>query len=250
MAVLITGGNGNLGRELVKLHPRSIYPSHDELDITNEKAVLEYVGKVRVDELIHCAALTSIRQCEEDKELAYRINVEGTRNLVRAASKCNPNCIFVYVSTASVFYGDRGYCTEFDIPYPKNFYNLTKLLGELVVSESGLANYLIIRTNFVPRKRWAYPKAFTDRFGTYLFSDDLALAIRHVMDQGLRGIVHVCGKEKLSMFDLAKITTPEILPMTISEYTGPPLPMDMSLRSVRIQSFPLTTKTSEAAGFS
>jgi len=250
LTFLITGGSGSLGRELVKTYPESIHPSHNELDITNEKAVLEYVSKVRIDELIHCAALTSIRECEEDKERAYRTNVEGTRNLVRSVSRYNPDCLFVYVSTASVFSGDRGYFTEFDIPYPKNFYNLTKLLAELVVTESGLASYLIVRTNFAPRKKWPYPRAFTDRFATYLFADDLAAAMKQVIGHGLRGIVHVCGEMKLSMFELAKITTPEILPMTMSEYAGPPLPLDMSLRSVRIPSFPLTRKTREAAELS
>jgi len=247
LTVLITGGSGNLGRELIKIYPDSIHPSHKELDITNEKGVLEYVSKVSIDKLIHCAALTSIRQCEEDKEGAYRTNVEGTRNLVRSVSRLNPGCLFVYVSTASVFYGDKAYRTELDIPYPKNFYNLTKLLGELVVTESGLAKYLIVRSNFAPCRKWVYPKAFTDRFGTYLFADDLALAMRHVMDQGLRGTVHVCGEERLSMFEFAKITTPEISPMTMSEYDGPPLPMDMSLKSVRIPSFPLSRERREAA---
>jgi len=246
LTILITGGSGNLGRELIRIYPASIHPTHTELDITNEKAVLEYVHKVDVNILIHCAALTSIRRCEEDQRTAYRANVEATRNLVRSLSKFHPDCLFVYVSTASVFYGDKGYYTELDIPYPKNFYNLTKLLGELVVTESGVAKYLVVRSNFAPRKKWPYATAFTDRFATYLFADDLAPAIRNVIDQGLRGIVHVCGGEKLSMFAFAKITTPEILPMTMNEYAGPPLPIDMSLSSVKIPSFPLTRKTGEA----
>jgi dTDP-4-dehydrorhamnose reductase len=151
-----------------------------------------------------------------------------------------PDSLFVYISTASVFYGDTGDYTEYDVPNPKNFYSLTKLLGEFVVSESSLANWLIIRTNPVPRRKWSYPKAFTDRFGTYLYADDVAKAVQYVVDQKMRGIVHVCGDEKLSMFELARITTPEILPTTMREYVGPPLPVDMSLRSVRIRSFPLT----------
>ncbi len=246
MTVLITGGNGNLGRELMKIYPTSLHPLHKQLDITSEKSVLEYTSKLAVDRVIHCAALTSIRQCEENRECAYRTNVEGTRNLIKGVSRFNPDCLFVYVSTASVFYGDKELYTELDIPYPRNFYNLTKLLGEMAVSESGIANYLVIRSNFASRKEWPYPKAFTDRFGTYLFADDLALAIRKVIDEDLRGIVHVCGKEKLSMFEFAKITTPEVLPMTMKEYVGPPLPIDMSLRSVRIPSFPLTRKISRS----
>ena len=242
MTTLITGGTGNLGSELVKLYPDSIHPSHIELDITDETAVMQLMGNTKVDGLIHSAALTSIRRCEEDRETAFLTNVEGTRNLVRALAKFQPDSLFVYVSTASVFYGDRGQYTELDIPYPKNFYSLTKLLGEFVVTESHLANYLIVRVNFASRKKWAYSRAFTDRFGSYLFSDDAALAMKRLIDQGQRGLVHVCG-ERMSMFELAKITTPDILPMTIRDYAGPPLPVDMSLKSVRIADFPLTRKT-------
>ncbi len=239
MATLITGGTGGLGSELVKLYPDSIHPSHTELDITDEAAVMQLMGEAKVDRLIHCAALTSIRRCEEDREAAYRTNVEGTRNLVRALARFRSDSVFVYVSTASVFYGDRGQYTELDVPYPKNFYSLTKFLGEFAVTESDLANYLIVRVNFASRQKWAYPRAFTDRFGSYLFSDDVAIAMKHLIDRGQRGIVHVCG-ERMSMFELAKITTPDILPMTIKDYAGPPLPMEMSLKSVRIANFRLT----------
>ena len=241
MTPLITGGTGSLGSELAKLYPDSIHPSHLELDITNEAAVMQLMSEAKVDGLIHCAALTSIRRCEEDRKAAFQTNVEGTRNLVRALAKFQSKSMFVYVSTASVFYGDRGEYTELDFPYPKNFYNLTKLLGEFVVTESGLANYLIVRVNFASRKKWAYPQAFTDRFGSYLFSDDVALAMKQLIDRGQRGIVHVCG-ERMSMFEFAKITTPDILPMTIRDYAGPPLPMDMSLKSVNIPDFRLTRK--------
>ena len=161
------------------------------------------MAEAKVDRLIHCAALTSIRRCEEDREAAFVTNVEGTRNLVMALGKFRPDSMFVYVSTASVFYGDRGQYTELDIPYPKNFYSLTKLLGEFTVTESDLASYLIVRVNFASRKKWTYPRAFTDRFGSYLFSDDVAVAVKHLIGRGQRGIVHVCG-ERLSMFELAK----------------------------------------------
>jgi len=85
---------------------------------------------------------------------------------------------FIYVSTACVFDGHTGMYTEYSIPYPENFYALTKLLGEFIVSK--LSNYLIVRTNFVPKKKWPYPKAFSDRFGTYLFAEEVAQGILDV----------------------------------------------------------------------
>lgn len=238
--MLITGGTGNLGRELVKVFLRSAHPTHGELDIVDEKSVLEYIRKIRPDELIHSAALTGIRRCENDKKSAYLTNVQATRNLVKATAKYAPDCLFVYISTASVFSGDEEGYTEEDIPNPKNFYSLTKLLGEYVVSESPLDNYLILRVNFAPRQKYPYPKAFIDRHAAYLFSDDLAAAIKQVIGEGIRGTVHICGEERLSMFDFAKITNPEVQPTTLEDYVGPPLPVDMTLRSKRIAPFKLT----------
>jgi len=235
---MITGGSGKLGRELVRFYKDSLHPSHRELDITDRSAVMEYVRENRPDVVIHCAALTGIRQCEENKELAWRTNVEGTENLVDACEMFVPGCYFVYVSTACVFYGDRGDYVETDIPHPKNYYSLTKLLGEIVVKRSRL-RWLIARTNFVAREPWPYPKAFVDRYGTYLFADDLALALKSLIGQNMTGIVHVAGEEKLSMYELARITTPDVKPMTLDEYDGPPLTVDMSLRSIRIPPFRL-----------
>jgi dTDP-4-dehydrorhamnose reductase len=233
MAVLITGGSGRLGKELKRVFPDALAPTHEELDITNIEKVRQYVSESNFDVVIHCAALTSLRQCEENRKFAWEVNVLGTDKLLRACTEFTDNCYFVYISTASVFYGDRGNYSEDDIPYPRNFYSLTKLLGEFVVKSNSQAKALIIRTNFTSRERWPYPKAFTDRFGTYLFAADVAAAIKEVTAKAMTGVVHITGSRKLSMYELAKITTPDIEPMTLAEYEGPPLTVDMSLETIR-----------------
>lgn len=235
--ILITGGTGKLGKELVRVFPTSVHPLHEELDVTDNEAVASFVNRVDPEIVIHCAALASVSGCEENRETAWNTNVEGTKNLVTSCSRLGNGCKFVYISTACVFHGDKGDYREDDIPYPKNFYSLTKLLGEFVVENSELKKPLIIRTNFMARESWPYPKAFIDRFGTYLFADDLALAIHSVLIQGHEGILHVCGEDRLSMYELARITTPDIQPMTLAEYSGPPLTVDMSLKSIRIPPF-------------
>lgn len=231
MSILITGGNGVLGLELKKLFPDALTPSHQEFDVTNKKGVKDYVTRNDFDLIIHTAALTHIRPCEENKTLAWNTNVEGTKNLIDAIIDGKKNTKFIYVSTACVFDGHTGMYKESSIPYPENFYALTKLIGEYEVNR--LPNYLIIRTNFVGKRKWPYPSAFVDRFGTYLFAQDVSKGILDVYKENLEGCVHIVGDKKISMFELAKLTTPDIKPMTIKEYSGPRLTMDMSLDTER-----------------
>lgn len=240
MTNLITGGSGILGNELQKIFPDSISPTHTELDITNKKSVIDFFKKHTIHEIIHTAAITKIRTCEENKELAWKTNVIGTKNLIDAASNSTQDIKFVYFSTACVFDGKIGMYKENSLPYPENFYSLTKLLGEIEVKK--IKNHLIIRTNFVGKSKWPYPKAFTDRYGTYLFAETVAKALKEILDKSLNDVIHITGKEKISMFELAKITTPNIQPTTIKEYSGPKLTMDMSLDSERWKKYNIHDK--------
>lgn len=231
-SVFITGGSGALGTQLRRRFPGALAPTHAELDVSDRAAVLSYFGAhPGIKTVIHGGALTGIRPCEEDRPLAWRTNVLGTRNLVDAVLASPDPVKFCYVSTACVFDGHTGMYDEDSVPYPENFYALTKLVGEHEVGR--LSDPLVVRTNFVAKEPWPYPKAFTDRFGTYLFADGVAEGISDVIGAGLTGTVHVAGDEKISVFDLARITTPDVQPMTIDEYSGPPLTMDMSLDSRR-----------------
>ena len=227
MVVLITGGTGSLGVELQKVFLENISPTHEELDVTNKEQVKKIFRQNEINTVIHTAAITKIRKCEDNRQLAWNVNVEGTKNLIAEIIHSKLNINFIYVSTACVFDGHSGMYTEKSIPYPENFYSLTKLLGEIEVNR--LPNSTIIRTNFVPKKPWPYEKAFSDRFGTYLFADQVAKGIEDIIKEKMTGIVHVVGDKKISVFELAKMTTPQIKPMTIDDYAGPPLTMDMSL---------------------
>jgi len=231
MSVLITGGSGILGSELKKKFPNALTPTHEELDISDRSSVNDFFNKNEFDIIIHTAAMTSVRKCEEEKDHTWKINVEGTKNLVLATKKLEKQIKFVFVSTACVFDGHSEMYNEKSIPNPENFYALTKLLGEQYVST--LKNSIMIRTNFVARKKWPYEKAFTDRFGTYLFADQVAQGIQDILEEQLEGIIHIVGDKKISMFELAKKTTPEIKPMNMSEYSGPKLTIDMSLDTER-----------------
>lgn len=240
MVVFITGGAGALGKELKKKYPSCLSPTHKELDLTDKNKVYLFFEKhPEIDVVIHAGALTGIRPCEENQPLAWSTNVEGTRNLVNAIIDSNRKIQFIYVSTACVFDGHREMYKESSVPYPENFYALTKLVGESEVRK--LPEFLIARTNFVAKEKWPYPKAFTDRYGTYLFADGVAQGIHEVQQKGLTGIVHIVGDKKISVFELAKITTPDVQPMTIQDYSGPKLTMDMSLDTERWKKYKIST---------
>lgn len=233
MKVLITGGNGALGRSLKDAFKNAFCPTHAEMDVTDASSVNRAILKYKPDTIIHAAALVGIRECEENKQKAWLTNVEGTQNIVNALKKLNNDCYLIYISTACVFAGEnKKFYTEEDTPAPKNYYSLTKLCGEIVARQYG--NTCIIRTNFVPKKQWRYPKAFIDRFGTYLFADNVAKGIFDVYKKKDRGIIHIVGDRKMSMYELALLAgSKNVGKMTLAEYEGPPLTINMSLSTKR-----------------
>jgi dTDP-4-dehydrorhamnose reductase len=233
----ITGSSGALGIELKKYFPNALCPTHEKLDICDQDQVQNYFQENKINNVIHTAAMTSVRECEKNKELAWKTNVEGTKNMVKAFKKTNGN-YFVYISTACVFSGDEYSYTEESIPYPVNFYGMTKLIAEESVET--IKKHLVIRTNFVAKKTWPYPKAFTDRFGTYLFSANVAKGIKELFDEKIDGKIHLAGDKILSMYDLAKITTKKVKPMTLDEYSGPHLTKNMTLDTKRWKKYTIT----------
>lgn len=242
--VLITGGSGKLGKELVKAFQtipgtKTVAPTSKEMNVISKIDVHNAFERYHPNIIIHAAAMTNVRECQDNWQHAERVNVNGTVNIAKMVEKTGAKLI--YISTACVFDGENGPYSETDRPGPKNWYAMTKLIGEKFVLQN--PNNLVVRTNFVAREPWPYPGAFVDRKGTYLFAHDVARAIPKVMH--MNGVVHVCGDKDLTMFELARLTTPEVEPITVMGYTGPPLTMDMRLKSNRIPSFCITGYSGE-----
>lgn len=152
--ILVTGCNGQLGRAIRKEYAASgvEFINTDvvegdgviSLDITDVDAVLKLVRAEKPDVIINCAAHTNVDKCEEQWDLAYKINAIGPRNLSIAATEVDAKMI--HVSTDYVFEGNgtRPY-TEFDAPNPVSAYGKTKLEGENFVKEFA-KKYFILRT--------------------------------------------------------------------------------------------------------
>jgi dTDP-4-dehydrorhamnose reductase len=145
--ILITGINGLLGSTLKQVFEKEDYDIYGtNIDISDAKMVNKFAIKNKTfDWIIHTAAITNIDICERDKVLCYNVNFEGTKNIKNLAKTTKAKLI--YISTVSVFSGLEGNYKENDLPYPKNFYNLTKLLGEQIISEYKFS--LIIRLNLI-----------------------------------------------------------------------------------------------------
>ena len=145
--VFITGASGQLGVALHHLMSglekyqvcrtdtiRSEEAKVQDLDITDEAAVMEAVEAFRPDIIINCAAMTAVDLCESEQDKAYRINALGPKYLALAAGRCGAK--LVHLSTDYVYDGqkDKPYI-ESDETNPISVYGRTKLEGELFVLE-------------------------------------------------------------------------------------------------------------------
>ena len=152
MKILITGAQGQLGTELRHLlDARGMtYRATDakDLDITDEAAVNQYFADYQPEVVYHCAAYTAVDKAEDEaKAINQLVNVDGTRNLAKAAEKVDAT--LVYISTDYVFDGDsKEIYTVNDQPAPRNEYGRGKYEGEQQVQKY-LKKYYIIRTSWV-----------------------------------------------------------------------------------------------------
>lgn len=143
--IWISGSSGRLGTSMLRLldpvDAEIIATDKYEVDITNQKEVSQFVGRIRPNIIINCSAWSNRKKCEENPEGAYLLNAIGARNVAIASNKYMAK--LVQLSTADVFDGlaDKPY-TEFDPTNPANIYGKSKLAGENYVRE--FSNYHFI----------------------------------------------------------------------------------------------------------
>jgi nucleoside-diphosphate-sugar epimerase len=230
--ILITWWSGKLGKACKHIIWGAQYPGRKKLDLWDENSINKYFETNNIETIVHLGAMTWIPPCEENKEKAYDINVDGTRRLLKEAKKKWVKH-FIYLSTACVFpWKDKWKKEDEDgIPYPKHFYGLTKLLAEEIAKtyDSKKMKVTVIRTNFTSMP-WEYPKAFIDRYGTYLFAQWVARWIKDIIVYKPENtIIHVCGDKKISMYDYAILWWSKVSKMTTDDYKWVWLTKDMSL---------------------
>ena len=149
MKILVTGANGMLAKEVKEKFGQEneiIATDVAELDITNEKAVMDYIVDLKPEYIINCAAYTAVDKAEENYELADKINGDGPANLAKAAKAVGAK--LVHISTDYVFGGDLDVSKDYkedDAKAPVTAYGKTKLRGEQGIEEN-MDEYYIFRT--------------------------------------------------------------------------------------------------------
>ncbi|MDA3891767.1 MAG: dTDP-4-dehydrorhamnose reductase [Salinivirgaceae bacterium] len=227
MRILVTGANGQLGKELQFF--RNQYPDFqfvftdvDDLDITKSGEAEAYTEQNPVDFIINCAAYTAVDKAEEDRDNAFLVNTVAVDYLVDAAAKCDA-CL-IHISTDYVFDGTKHTpYDEEDVAIPESMYGDTKYEGEKLVLYSDI-NALIIRTswlysgfgnNFVKTmlrlgKERDELNVIFDQIGSPTYARDLAKSILEIIskikldkENPTQEIYHYTNEGVASWYDFA-----------------------------------------------
>ena len=251
MKILVTGANGQLGREMRIVSQDT---NHDfvftdvveaegvqtiKLDITNLNAIRGIVKEKQIDCIVNCAAYTNVDKAESDEAFCRVLNAEAPRKLAQVMKEVNG--LLIHISTDYVFGGDpyNTPCREDQKGTPTGVYGKTKLEGEQYILTSG-CKYVILRTawlysiygnNFVKtmlrlgRERETLGVVF-DQIGTPTYANDLARAIFAAISQGIvPGIYHFSNEGVCSWYDftlaihrLAGIKSCKVSPLHTDEF--------------------------------
>jgi dTDP-4-dehydrorhamnose reductase len=219
MKVLITGANGQLGRDIQKICRHNsidfVAAGSNEVDISDLNSVRKFTGKHHVDIIINCAAYNAVDLAETYWKRAFLVNGLGVRNLALAANQLG--ALLVHFSTDYVFDGSskRPY-TLADTPRPVNRYGESKLLGESCVRDLA-ERYLLIRTSWVfgPGKdnfirkiikgssEHKELKVVTDQVSSPTYTNDLAHATLDLIRKQAYGTYHITNSGYCSRYEWA-----------------------------------------------
>ena len=220
MRILIIGSNGMLGRDLV-----TDWTGDELIPATSRDADIRELGQVRdlaarehPDWIILTAGYTDVDGSERDRDLAFAVNHDGTRNVSVVARELGAK--LCYLSTDYVFDGaaNRPYEPE-EAVHPLNVYGASKAAGERAVQEEA-GRWLIIRTSWLfGAARVSFPekilqaadsqpqlKVVADQIGSPTYTKDLARAIRELVLSDAQGILNITNSGTCSWFELARET--------------------------------------------
>ena len=226
MRIFVTGGSGLLGYRIAELalekgyevysgycHNKPLAGEAVKIDLSDPASAFEVTREVKPDVVMHTAALTDVDRCEKNKELAFKINVEGTKAIAEAARKLNS--FLIYVSTDYVFDGNKGMYRENDETNPVNYYGYTKLLGERYCDciartcviygakpASGKVNFVLWLIDKL--RNGEKVRIITDQYITPTLNTNLARMMLEIAEKELKGVFHLAGATRVSRFEFAE----------------------------------------------
>ena len=256
MKILITGGKGMLGRTLQRelAEHEIVVADLPDWDITDDADFTAKVSEARPDVVIHCAAMTKVDDCEAKRDLAFKLNEEGTRNVALACRVSGARLIAI--STDYVFSGEPPRepwaWSETDIPRPRTVYGASKFAGEQMIQ-------MILPEAVILRIAWLYGsggpsfvhtmaklgaqegaplKVVNDQRGNPTSTKTVADVIRFLLAKPeVSGIVHGTCEDQCTWYDLTVELfrllglTREVVPCTTEEFPRPaPRPHNSALK--------------------
>jgi len=255
MRILVTGANGQLGSELLRILSKQGHTvigtarditslpalpgvSYQVLDLTDTDRIFTVLAAAAPEAVMHCASYVAVDRAEEERELCYLTNETATECI---ATYCGTHDIpLLYTSTDYVFdgSGNRPW-TVADTPNPLNVYGASKYAGELAVARH-------TQKHFIVRICWTYAKnsknfvntmlslaksrdnvsVVTDQFGAPTYVPDLAALLSEMITTDRYGLYHAANEDYCSRYEFTKeiyklvgISVP-VLPMETTDYPG------------------------------
>jgi dTDP-4-dehydrorhamnose reductase len=236
MRILITGASGLLGLNIAleaanqhtvfgQLNSNAIHTDAFTVlkaDLLEPGAVEALLDQSQPDWVIHCAALANLEACENNPDLARKLNTEVPRKLAEQCQKGGARLL--HVSTDAVFDGQTGGYTEIDPPNPLGVYAQTKYQAELAVAavnasaspspgpEAILARVNLFGWSLKGRRSLAEfffnhlsagknVMGFTDVYFCPLLANDIAHIFIQMLEKELSGLYHVISSDTMTKYD-------------------------------------------------
>lgn len=243
MNILVTGADGQLGRELLEQIAAKGWQAHgtdrDTMDIADLAQCRAVMAQLRPDAVIHAAAYTAVDLAEMQPDEAYKINALGTRNVALAAEELQAKCCVVSTDYVFAGTGTKPY-REYDQTGPRTVYGLTKLAGEQLAASLNSRWYVV-------RTAWLYGKhgnnfvktmlklggerdsvtVVSDQRGSPTNAADLAAFLLELVATEQYGIYHATNSGECTWYEFAqaifarKGLPVEVRPCTTDQFPRP-----------------------------
>lgn len=230
--IYVTGSRGLVGSRFIEMLPEkyeALTPEIEELDILDAAKVSQFIAKEKVVAVVNFAGITDVNGAQKENGnkdgLCWKVNVEGTNNIVKA---CVENNVFlIHISTDFIFPGNKNYPGPYEendeLPETQDgigWYGWTKKVAEDKISEQRVRCAIArisypFRVNYSGKKDFArsilslydegklYPM-FSDQFITPTYIDEACRALYKILDGQMDGIYHLVTSERTTPYDFAK----------------------------------------------